>query len=106
MASKKNDSITCVHHIGLSERINGFNDRLDSMDSKNFVPSITFRWVIGILIAVIFSLNSFTIKTLIDVKLQQHTMIHKMERLYEIMGELKQKHKEQAVWIKKKLSEY
>lgn len=105
MSAKKTEN-ACPHHDGLTARINGCKSRLDSIDSKNYVPSITFRWVIGILIMAIISMNSFTLKTvyeaqkmLIDVKIQQQTIIHKIEMLqYKI--------KEQGQWTKKRLSKY
>lgn len=112
MANPKNEdkcnSELCLQHSEIMTRLKSHDKRLDKIDLKNFVPFGNFRWVVGILVGMIFSLYGFAVKTiydnqtaLIDIKLQQRTTIHKIETLQDTTLELKRQIKE-AQWIKKR----
>lgn len=86
----------CKSHDKVITRIKGIEKRLDLVDRKSFVPSINFRWAIGVVVTLMMGLYGYNLKTLFDtqdklveIRLQQQVIIYRMETLQDSVFDLK-----------------
>lgn len=86
----------CRNHNKIIARISGAEKRIDSIDDKSFVPSVSFRWTIGIVIMIVMSLYGYTLKMLydnqdrlIEIRMQQQVILYRVETLQDSVFDLK-----------------